>query len=271
MRDGIAILTSNDIRHRYFVNALCKSFNVTAVGYQDTGYQPADTAKDEIDHETAAILKHHFDERTRQETIFFGHDAEFQASSPTRSVRTLTTDTINTDATADWLYEHDPIAVVVYGTSLIKPPLLDRFQGRLINMHLGLSPYYRGSATNFYPLVNGQPQYVGATIHFIDSGIDTGAIIHHARPEVRIDDQPHTLGCRAILAGIEKMIQTIREFKANTLMSVPQWSVPDAKLYLRKDYHPSQVAKLYELIDEGLFRNHVEQQEDPTTDPHLIP
>ena len=63
----IAILTSNDIRHRYVVNVLRERCDVAAVCYQDTGYVPANTAAHEIDQATAAILKRHFDERRRQE------------------------------------------------------------------------------------------------------------------------------------------------------------------------------------------------------------
>ena len=40
----VGILTSDDIRHRYVVNALRARFELTAVCYQDTGYVPADTA-----------------------------------------------------------------------------------------------------------------------------------------------------------------------------------------------------------------------------------
>ena len=58
-----------------------------------------------------------------------------------------------------------PDLVVLFGSSIIKDPLLGYMKGRIINMHLGLSPYYRGSATNFWPLVDNLPECVGVTIH----------------------------------------------------------------------------------------------------------
>ena len=75
-----------------------------------------------------------------------------------------------------------PDVVLVFGTGILREPLLSAFDGRIINIHLGLSPYYRGAGTNFWPLVNREPEYVGATIHYLDAGIDTGPIISHARP-----------------------------------------------------------------------------------------
>ncbi|MCH7813846.1 MAG: hypothetical protein IID40_07475 [Planctomycetes bacterium] len=253
----IGILTSNDIRHRYVVNALRVELEVTAVCYQETGYLPADTAAEAIDERTAAISAHHFDERRRQERAFFGHNADAVADSAACGVRTVDAKTLNTPATLSFLRSCGVEAVAVYGTGLIKSPLLEAYAGRLINLHLGLSPYYRGTATNFYPLVNDEPEYVGATIHLIDLGIDSGAIVHHARPEITADDQPHTVGCKAILAGVAKLVQALLELGQGRLVAVPQWAVVNPRLYLRKDYHPSQVVELYRLIERGLFPKYV--------------
>ncbi|MCP4251676.1 MAG: hypothetical protein GY778_31965 [bacterium] len=253
----IGILTSNDTRHRYVVNALRAELDVSAVCYQDTGYVPADTAADAIDERTAAIVAHHFDERRRQEQAYFGHDADAVVDSPTCGVRWVDTKTLNTPATLVFLQSCGVEAVAVYGTGLIKSLLLEAYGDRMINLHLGLSPYYRGTATNFYPLLNDEPEYVGATIHLIDRGIDSGAIVHHARPEITADDQPHTVGCTAIQAGVIKLVQALRELSAGRLVTVPQWPVTNPRLYLRKDYHPSQVVELYRMIEQGLFPRYV--------------
>ena len=39
---------------------------------------------------------------------------------------------------------------MVYGTTIIKGDLIRIFEKRIINLHLGLSPYYRGAGTNFF-------------------------------------------------------------------------------------------------------------------------
>ncbi len=257
---NVGILTSNDIRHRYFVNAIADAFNVTAIVHQDTGYVPADTEKDNLDIRTSKMLRMHFEERTRQEQAFCGHDAQIRSGHHECTVRFVDPRTLNSHDTVHFLTTAQVDVVLVYGTGLIKQPLLDAFGGRMINMHLGLSPYYRGTATNFYPLVNEQPEYVGATIHMIDAGIDTGPIIRHARADIAADEMPHTLGCKTILAGIEAVIMSLHEYESARLNPVDQWDVPNARLYLRKHYHPSQVVKLYELIDDGLFRRYVNRK-----------
>lgn len=50
---------------------------------------------------------------------------------------------------------------------------------------MGLSPYYRGTDCNFWALYDKKPQYVGATIHLLSKGIDSGPTLYHAlsKPE----------------------------------------------------------------------------------------
>lgn len=255
----IGILTSTEIRHRYFARAIRARFPFGVVGYARPGYVSANVEASDLTPEEARIVAEHFAERDRQEQRLFGHDAEFVSDSAICGVRMIGPGELNTSETVEFLKSREVDAVVVYGTDLVKPPLLGICPGRMINMHLGLSPYYRGTATNFYPLLNGEPEYVGATIHLIDAGIDTGPILRHARPMIVADDQPHTIGCKAILAGIEAMIAVLERLeREGRLAGVSQWVEPTAKLYLRKNYHPRQVVEMRRKIDSGLIQQFVQ-------------
>ncbi|MHC4697834.1 MAG: formyl transferase [Planctomycetota bacterium] len=253
----IGILTSVERRHRHFVRALHGRFGVVAVVYEQIDYTPAEVDTDDLTPAQAQIVADHFAERARQETVFFGGDSEFVEDGRSCRVRHLARGALNTTHTVEFLRAAGADTVVIYGTNLIKPPLLGAWPGRMVNMHLGLSPYYRGTATNFYPLLNEEPEYVGATIHLLDAGIDSGPILAHARPEIVADDMPHTIGCKAILAGIARLIAVLRDLDRGHLTPVPQWEVPNARLYLRKHYHPRQVVELYRKIDAGLIPRYV--------------
>lgn len=275
----LGILTSVEARHRYFVRALRERCEVVAVGYEETGYQPATILPADLSDTEARIVTDHFAERTRQEERFFGaalrqdpqgmhserpaNRDEVPNARPASDLRRwqIPPGTLNSAATLRYLESAGVDTLVVYGTNLVRQPLLSRFAGRILNMHLGLSPYYRGTATNFYPLLNEEPEYVGATIHLIDAGIDSGPIFRHARPDIVADDRPHTIGCKAILAGIDAMIAVLQGFQAGTARPVPQWMAPNARLYLRKDYHPRQVVELYRKLDAGLIPRYVQRAE----------
>jgi len=266
----IGVLTSVETRHRYFANVLRERLPIVAVGYETTGYSPARTDDFDLTPDERAVVAHHFDERDRQEGLYFGGNADFVVGSSSCAAFRIGPSTLNSDRTVELLASAGVDALAVFGTNLITEPLLGRFAGRIINMHLGLSPYYRGTATNFYPLLNEEPQYVGATIHLIDKGIDSGPILEHRRPRIVADDGPHTIGCKAILAGIEGVIAAFVELGEGKLKPVEQWNVPDARLYLRKDYHPRQIAQLYEKLDQGMIRRYVERADGAADPPRLI-
>ena len=87
---------------------------------------------------------------------------------------------------------------VVFGASYIKGPLCDHLLAhRAVNIHMGVSPYYRGSSTNFWAMYDNAPQYVGATIHRLTAGLDSGPIICHSSPRSEAAD-PFVIGMRAV-------------------------------------------------------------------------
>ena len=266
----IGILTSVETRHRYFVHAVRARFNVAAVAYEQTGYSPADVDAHDLTRREAGILADHFVERARQEMIFFGAQADVFVDGPLCPVRHMRPGELNSHDTLTFLESSGVDTVVVFGTNLIQAPLLERFAGRIVNLHLGLSPYYRGTGTNFYPLLNEEPQYVGATIHLIDAGIDSGPILAHARPEIVADDGPHTIGCKAIQAGIDKLLHVLPEWYDGRRTPGPQWPVPNARVYLRKDYHPLQVVELHKILEGGMIERYVERVRDQPVGFRLI-
>ncbi len=73
-----AVLTSVETRHRFAARFLHRALNVVAVGYERTGYSPADVdASAELTADQLRIVREHYAERARQEERFLGHDAAF--------------------------------------------------------------------------------------------------------------------------------------------------------------------------------------------------
>ena len=62
---------------------------------------------------------------------------------------------------------------------IVKPPVIDAYRGRVINMHPAILPWGRGIFPVVWALLLGHP--TGVTIHFIDEGIDTGNILCEKR------------------------------------------------------------------------------------------
>jgi len=78
---------------------------------------------------------------------------------------------------------------------LLRAPLLDAFSGRIINIHPSLLPNYPGLHAWTQAVEDGATES-GCTVHYVDSGVDSGAIISQASVPVLPDDTPATLHAR---------------------------------------------------------------------------
>ena len=97
--------------------------------------------------------------------------------------------------------------ICVYGSSIIRGEIIKDFHNRILNLHLGLSPYYRGAGTNYFPFVNEEPQYAGFSIIYLDEGIDTGKVIHQGRPKIYVHDSFQQLSCRFLKQSFKEYVE----------------------------------------------------------------
>ncbi len=94
---------------------------------------------------------------------------------------------------------------------MIKPPLLEAFPRRIINIHPSLLPAFPGLEAWKQALAAGVPG-TGCTVHYVDAGMDTGEIIAQRAVPVLPGDTAETLHARiqvaehalypAVLAGL---------------------------------------------------------------------
>lgn len=78
---------------------------------------------------------------------------------------------------------------------MIKPPLLNAFPRRIINIHPSLLPAFPGIAA-WEQAVNAKAAKSGCTVHYVDEGMDTGEVIAQAEVPVLPDDTAETLHAR---------------------------------------------------------------------------
>ena len=78
---------------------------------------------------------------------------------------------------ADWLQLRGVDFVVLAGyMHLLTPPFLERFQDRIVNVHPSLLPEFPGAHAVEDALAAGVAT-TGVTVHFVDEGLDSGAVI----------------------------------------------------------------------------------------------
>lgn len=102
-------------------------------------------------------------------------------------------------ALGDAIDVHEPDWVVLAGfMRILTPTFVQRFEGRLINVHPSLLPAFPGLHTHARALQAGC-QVAGATVHLVTAELDHGPIIAQAVVPVLADDTPDTLAQRVLV------------------------------------------------------------------------
>lgn len=97
---------------------------------------------------------------------------------------------------ADATFAFEPALVVLAGfMKLVGPVMIERFRARIINVHPSLLPLFPGTDGPEQALRAGV-RITGCTVHLVDRGIDTGAIVAQAAVPVLPDDDALRLHAR---------------------------------------------------------------------------
>ena len=99
---------------------------------------------------------------------------------------------------------------------ILGPVYVRAFAGRILNIHPSLLPAFPGLHAQRQALDHGV-KVAGATVHFMDEGMDSGPIVLQAAVPVEPGDTEETLSARILAAGARLYPEAIRLFAEGTL------------------------------------------------------
>jgi len=147
---------------------------------------------------------------------------------------------VNSTECVSVLEKYAPDLVIVNGTRIISKTTLESIPARFINIHAGLTPLYRGVHGGYWALAQGKPNEFGVTVHFVDTGIDTGSILAQGLIRPTKEDNFVTypyLQYAVAMPLLKKVVGNVLNGDA-TLLTPPTgasklWSHPTISEYLR--------------------------------------
>jgi methionyl-tRNA formyltransferase len=216
----IAVLTSHNAHHYALIRALAREHEVALVVFENVGAKRPRLLKRRLrslgflhvmNQMFFKVLDVIFLKRTARERRqdILGPDFEWNADA-IPNAELIEVESLNTPEMREKLAELKLDAVVVSGTGILGKKMIDTIRpSPIINIHCGITPRYRGTHGAFWAVVNADWNNVGTTVHYIDEGIDTGAILAQGTFCPQIDDNPRTLVLRQYRIGISLMLEVL--------------------------------------------------------------
>lgn len=147
---------------------------------------------------------------------------------------------VNDVGTLEALERYSPEVTMVSGTNLVGRKVIDLAgnEGRLVNLHTGISPYVKGgpNCTNWC-LAKNWFHLIGNTIMWLDAGIDTGKIITTERTPLSGTESLFDLHMAVMEHAHDLYIRAVRRIEdGHPVPSVSQDSIGKGTLFYTRDW-----------------------------------
>ena len=186
----ITLFTANQSRHNYLANILSEISDECFVVQESRSIFPGIVPSI---YPATEVMKKYFSKVSSAQSKIFGNS---YINGLKKNIKLLPLELgdlnkCSLDFLGDFLKSD---LYIVFGSSYIKGDLADfLIKNRAINIHMGVSPYYRGSDCNFWALYDDNVHLVGSTIHILSKGLDSGSILYHALCEQVSDPFIYTM------------------------------------------------------------------------------
>lgn len=154
---------------------------------------------------------------------------------------------VNVTSSIEILLKMKPKVVIVSQTRILSRRLLESVPAVFINVHTGINPYYRGHYGAYWALARGDKSNCGVTVHIVDAGIDTGAIVAQARISPSPVDNCFTYHWAQLSAALPLLIDAIESALSGQL----QASRPPSDKQFLPYSHPTLWSYLWTGISRG--------------------
>ncbi len=208
-----------------------------------------------LDKHVEKLFKLHFENRHRVEASVFGN---LNAVDVFKNVNSMfiKPDELNTKRVADKVGKFNADFCFIFGVGLILEPVIDVLPKDKINLHLGLSPWYKGGATLFWPFYHLEPQFCGSTLHQITKQADAGEIIHQCVPKLLPGDTIHDVGARCVVKARDELSKVFGHWNVEKgFEGIVQKT--SGRNWRGVDFHPSQLRVIYDLYQDRIVDSYL--------------
>jgi len=235
----ITLFTFNQNRHNYLINLFSKFcdelFVVQECGTIFPGIVPSH-------YPASEVMRKYFENVNAAQNKLFGNSYVNNSNKNIKILPILSGDLNKCSLTflSDFIKSD---VHVVFGSSYIKGQLVDLLVAKkTINIHMGISPYYRGNDCNFWALYDNNPHLVGATIHMLSKGLDDGPMLYHAMSNIKTNPFEYTMS--TVKSAFHSIAERIKDKSIFEIEPIVQDKSKEVK-YSKKIEFNEKVVKNY--------------------------
>jgi len=257
----ITAFTSNQPRHINLINSLAEVSEVTFAVMECTTVFPG-LVQDF--YNKTEIMQKYFSNVIAAEKKLFG---EINFTRPNVRSLSLKSDDLAFTQQTQLQEALQSDLYIVFGASFIKGWLVDfLISKKALNIHIGVSPYYRGSSCNFWALYDMKPEYVGATIHLLSKGLDSGPILYHSLPKFA-DDNPFEFTMRAVEVAQKSLVEQISNTNIHRLEPQAQNKKLEIRYSRNADFNDEVAAQ---FLQRSLGKDDLRRLLENASQPELV-
>ena len=201
------------------------------------------------------LFKTHFENRYKVEAATYG---DLSPSDVYHNFNTIFVNPheLNTHKIAKVVKDFRADFCFIFGVDLILDPVILELPAVKVNLHLGLSPWYKGGATLFWPFYHLQPQFCGVTFHQITKQADAGEIIHQCTPELLKGDKIHDVAAKCVVKAKKDLRKILTYWKKKRKFN-GKIQHTSGRNWRNIDFHASQLRVIYDLFDDNIVDSYL--------------
>jgi methionyl-tRNA formyltransferase len=145
-------------------------------------------------------------------------------------------ETVNGPETVEAITKLEPDVVIHFHAGILQEQVFEIARIGTLNLHPGIAPLIKGQDPIQWALWERRREWLGATVHYIDEGIDTGPVLAYAPVEPGYPgERVAPLYVRIIEVGVERLLDALRR-----LAQGERWTI-----------HPPQGVRVYRTVFSG--------------------
>lgn len=262
----IVFLCGSHPRHMYMANKLYETGFLEGLVIENRGEFVPEPPLGLNNLDTENFIRH-FNAREQAEEKFFGH-VDCNTVKQKVLCKEIDVGALNDETIVAFIKEIKPDVILSYGVHKLSDEIIDICPNKAFNIHGGLSPWFKGCITLFWPFYLLRPNWAGLTIHHLSNNIDAGDIVHHSVPHLEKGDKMHEVACKAVLqAGEDISIIMKLLAQGKEIPRVKQSS--NGKLFVASEWTPQHLRLIYNTFNDDIVDKYLDG-EIVSPDPKLV-